>query len=76
MKKVNLLSREELKKVQGGIPPYTYYLMYCVNADHVLLGPPFEVPDCNTSNWENYCHTNGYYTAFAADGYSYCHGGW
>ncbi len=74
MKKVNLLSKEELKKVQGGAPPFTTFWMYCVDGEYQLMGPPVEVPECNPYWYESYCTGNGYPTAVIS--YSYCQGAW
>lgn len=61
MKKINLLSKAEMKNVLGGDNETVGHIggdtamMYCRARYVALIGEPFQVPDCAQSNWASYC---------------------
>lgn len=65
MKKVSLLSREELKKVHGGGPPPSSFYVQCRNEDNQDLGPIIPVETCNTefTNIDSVCGDAGFHAA-------------
>ncbi|WP_199138760.1 hypothetical protein [Pedobacter sp. ASV12] len=68
MKKMNLLSKAEMKMVLGGDDPGSFEIggggkiwMACRTADGSLIDDSFEVSDCSPSNWDGYCaNKSGY----------------
>ena len=59
MKKVNLLSRADMKKVMGGVDPEFIDIggtsMHCRDKDQNLIKDPFSVSDCSPTLWDGYC---------------------
>ncbi len=61
MKKVNLLSKAEMKNVMGGDGETVGHIggdqavMFCRTRYVALIGDPVNVPDCAPSNWASYC---------------------
>lgn len=52
MKKVNLLSKAEMKQVIGGTDPLGGYSMHCRDKNSELVNPVFDVTSCD---FDAYC---------------------